>query len=211
MLTSEDRAERAEAAEVVRILDAHDKLIYSGKGVPAPEAIRDNSRIRVEVRELAACVAQAEQERDAALAVIEQVQGIAEAYVDDGYKPGRTIWSIKDALATSPPDALHAHNAKLVTEFMEQPEFKAMLDGVRREAAAVALEDFAAELRARYPEDVFRPLADKDHKSVNDALAGRAERTHITRDAVSADVMRRAAAQADERATEIRQAGVADA
>ena len=48
-------------------------------------------------------------------------------------------------------------------------------------------------------------MADTDHRSVNDALAGRAERTHVTRDRVSADMMRRAAAQADAYADEIEQ------
>lgn len=67
-----------------------------------------------------------------------------------------------------------------------------------------ALGEFAATLRERYPEDIFKPLSDGDHRSVNDALAGRLERTHITRDAISADMMRRAAVQADEQAAEIR-------
>lgn len=60
------------------------------------------------------------------------------------------------------------------------------------EVARKALTDAADELSAYYPEDVFRPMSDADHKSVNDALAGRLESTHITRDRVSADVMRRA-------------------
>ena len=74
-------------------------------------------------------------------------------------------------------------------------------------AKAEALEEFAVLLRERYPEDVFRPLTGADHKSANDALAGRAERTHITRDSISADMMRRAAAQADEHAADIREGG----
>lgn len=73
-----------------------------------------------------------------------------------------------------------------------------LLNRVRAEA----VEAFAAELRDRYSEDVFRPMADADHRSVNDALAGRVERTGVTRDRVSADMMRRAAAQASQYAAE---------
>ena len=74
-----------------------------------------------------------------------------------------------------------------------------LLNRVRAEA----LKAFANELRARYPDDVFRPLAGAEHRSVNDAMAGRVERTHVTRDRVSADMMRRAAAQADDYAMEL--------
>ena len=112
--------ERAEAAEVVRILDAHDKLIYSGKGVRAPEAIRDNSRIRVEVRELAACIAQAEAERDAALAVIEQARDLAESTSQgehgDYGEPVVFASDLLDRLTTSPPDALDAVKADAFDE-----------------------------------------------------------------------------------------------
>jgi hypothetical protein len=69
---------------------------------------------------------------------------------------------------------------------------------------AEALEGFAALLRERYPEDVFRPMLDRDHRSVNDAMAGRRPNTIVTRDQVSADMMRRAATQADEEAEIIR-------
>lgn len=65
-----------------------------------------------------------------------------------------------------------------------------------------ALREFAALLREWYPEDVFRPLSDADHRSVDDAMSGRAERTHVTRDAVSADMMRRAAGLAERTAAE---------
>lgn len=65
------------------------------------------------------------------------------------------------------------------------------------------LREFAAELRERYPEDIWPPMTDADHRAVNDALAGRAERTHVTRDRVSADMMRRAAAQAERYADEL--------
>ena len=71
-------------------------------------------------------------------------------------------------------------------------------------AKAEALEGFAALLRERYPDDVFKPMLDRDHRSVNDAMAGRRPNTIVTRDRVSADMMRRAAAQADEQADEIR-------
>lgn len=56
-----------------------------------------------------------------------------------------------------------------------------------------AMRDFASLLHEWYPTNVFRPMSDADHKSVNDALAGRIERTGVTRDRVSADMMRHAA------------------
>jgi len=83
-------------------------------------------------------------------------------------------------------------------------EFEAWLAEHDRQVKAEALEEFAAQLRERYPEDVFKPLSDGDHKSVNDALSGRLERTHVTRDRVSADMMRRAAEQSDQLAADIR-------
>lgn len=67
------------------------------------------------------------------------------------------------------------------------------------------LRDFAQEIRERYPEDVWPRMTDDDHREVNDALAGRRTGTRITRDRVSADMMRRAAAQADRYADEIEQ------
>lgn len=64
------------------------------------------------------------------------------------------------------------------------------------------LRAFAGLLREWYPADVFPSLTDADHRSVNDALAGRAERTHVSRDRVSADMMRRAAQLAERTADE---------
>ena len=81
---------------------------------------------------------------------------------------------------------------------------EAGLAAVVAAAKAEALEGFAALLRERYPDDVFKPMLDRDHRSVNDAMAGRRPNTIVTRDRVSADMMRRAAAQADEQADEIR-------
>lgn len=72
------------------------------------------------------------------------------------------------------------------------------------EVQAAALEEFAALLRERYPEDVFKPMLDRDHRAVNDAMAGRRPNTIVTRDQVSADIMRRAATQANELADDIR-------
>jgi len=89
--------------------------------------------------------------------------------------------------------------------------FDAGIAAVVAAAKAEALGEFACELRERYPEDVFKPLTDKDHCSANDALAGRSERTHITRDRISADMMRFAAVQCDDRATEYRAASLAAA
>ena len=79
------------------------------------------------------------------------------------------------------------------------------------EVAASALEEFAGDLRDRYPVDVFRPMTDVDHKAVNDAISGRKERTHVSRDRVSADMMRRAAAQAIEQAAEYRKTDESEA
>lgn len=120
---------------------------------------------------------------------------IREGFIDDGgraeyYDPingAREERRIAGAIFDS---WLKAHDAAVIAATAEA-------------ADARALRAFATELRERYSEDVFSPMTDKDHRSVNDALAGRAEGTHVTRDRVSADMMRRAASQADQYADEL--------
>ena len=76
------------------------------------------------------------------------------------------------------------------------------LTGLRAVEAAVradTLQEFAETLRERYPEDVFPKPNDENYHALNVALA----RANITLDRFSADLMRRAAAQADIRAAEI--------
>ena len=53
---------------------------------------------------------------------------------------------------TEPNAALQKHNARLVIEFMEQPEFKAMLADVRATAKREALEEAATELPTFSPD-----------------------------------------------------------
>lgn len=75
--------------------------------------------------------------------------------------------------------------------------------GLRAVEAAVradTLSEFAVTLRERYPEDVFPKPTDENYHALNAALA----RSNITLDRFSADLMRRAASQADAEATEIR-------
>ena len=71
------------------------------------------------------------------------------------------------------------------------------------EAAAVradTYQEFAESLRERYPEDVFIKPNDEDYHALNLAL----NQTGISLDRFSADLMRRAAAQADAEAAAIR-------
>jgi len=86
-------------------------------------------------------------------------------------------------------------------------EFDRWLAGHDREVSAKAVEDAADFMASLYPESVFRPMVDADHREVNDALAGRIERTNVSRDRVSADMMRRAAEQQRTYAAEIREGG----
>jgi hypothetical protein len=74
-----------------------------------------------------------------------------------------------------------------------------------RDHDAEVLEAFADEIDERYPADVFRPMSDADHRSVNDAMAGRIPSTSVTRDRVSAHMLRFAAQQARQRAAEYRE------
>lgn len=91
----------------------------------------------------------AERERDAALAAIEAVRVEGQTWADAPRGEIAPVQGVGRAflaiIAGSSSDALAEHDAKLVTEFMEQPEFKAMLEGVKQEAAAIALEEAAAE------------------------------------------------------------------
>ncbi len=69
---------------------------------------------------------------------------------------------------------------------------------------AAALREFARFTRAQYPEDVWPPMTDADHRAVHDAIAGRKTGAGgVSSDRVSADIMRRAAAQADLLADEL--------
>lgn len=80
---------------------------------------------------------------------------------------------------------------------------KPVLAGLRAvEAAGRAdtLQEFAETLRERYPEDVFPKPNDENYHALNVALAW----ANIALDRFSADLMRRAAAQADAEAAAIR-------
>jgi len=72
---------------------------------------------------------------------------------------------------------------------------------VVREARAKAVEDAAADMASHYPTSMFPPLTDADHARVTEALG---VHTSISRDRVSADMMRRAVTQLDRFASEIR-------
>jgi len=64
---------------------------------------------------------------------------------------------------------------------------------------AEALREFAAWLRETYPDDVFGTLDGLANEVINDAIRS----AGYMRDAVSADMMRRAAGIADHRANEL--------
>ena len=72
------------------------------------------------------------------------------------------------------------------------------------EAQASALEEFAQFLDETYPADVWVPMTHEDHMSVNQAMSGLAPSTPVTRDRVSADMMRNAAGIARARASALR-------
>lgn len=78
-------------------------------------------------------------------------------------------------------------------------EFERMLAQVRREAAAGALVQFADLLDEHYPADVFPKPSEDDYFRLRTALA----RSNLTLDRFSADLMRRAAAQARREAAEM--------
>lgn len=78
-------------------------------------------------------------------------------------------------------------------------------NAAHREVEAQALDDFSLILDERYPADVFLPLNAADNRAVNAALDTHTGPKPIVRDRVSADMMRRAAAQARREAAEIRE------
>lgn len=94
-----------------------------------------------------------------------------EEYVDGWIPTG-----IEDILNAAPKSVLAEHDARV-------------------------LEEFAATLRERYPDDVFVRPSDEDYDRLNKALA----RSNISLDRFSADLMRRVAAQIDQEAAERRE------
>ena len=69
-------------------------------------------------------------------------------------------------------------------------QFDQWLEAHDAEVARAAVVAAADDLAGHYPQDLFLPLTHADHEVVNAALM---EHTGISRDRISADVMRRAA------------------
>lgn len=93
----------------------------------------------------------------------------------------------------------------------DDDDIRAVLDGIQdaldapavslAEHDAQVLEAFAAELRERYPEDVFIKPTAEDYAKLHAALM----KQGLVVDRFSADLMRRAAAQADAEAARLRE------
>lgn len=74
------------------------------------------------------------------------------------------------------------------------------LERVKREAGAAALREFAELTEIGYREDLFAPMSKQDHDAVNAILSANAS---VSRDRISADMMRFAAALARAAAVDI--------
>jgi hypothetical protein len=80
-----------------------------------------------------------------------------------------------------------------------EAEFDRWLAAHDREVAAKALREWAAEVVERYPEDVFLKPSAEHYAALHQSALERGG----TLDAIAADIMRRAAAQARRAADEI--------
>lgn len=86
--------------------------------------------------------------------------------------------------------ALNVMTGELDPEQVER--FEAWLRGVREAAWNEALRAFGHAMRENYPEDIFTPITSPEHRAINEHLASGG----FKRDQISADMMRRAGAQA---------------